>query len=153
MSSVGAALITAAVVGGGSGVLGWYQHQSLLHVRADLAETRAQLQTANASANAARTQLLGVRRESDEQKIALDQLRAERDSARNLLEAEKQHGERLRAELNATREQLASLARSRPVYPQVRAVEPQILRVAPASVRPQAAGARALQSQKAGPAQ
>ena len=148
ISTVAAAVISAVVVGGAAGAVAWWQHQNLMHVRAELAETQAQLQTAIASANAARTQLNAVRKELDEQKIAFEQVRAERDSNRNLLEAEKQHGERLRAELTRAREQIAMLSR-RPAYAPPQAVQPQILRVVPAPT----SGVRAVQSQRATPPQ
>ena len=139
ISTVAAALATAGVVGGGAAAFAGWQYQNLMHVRGELAETKVQLETANASANAARTQLIAIRKEMDEQKLAFDQIRAERDSARNLLEAEKQHGERVRAELTLAREQVAMLSR-RPTYAAPQVVQPQVMRVAPASTRGQAIG-------------
>jgi hypothetical protein len=139
ISTIGAAIIAAVVAGGGAGAVAWQQHQQLVRVRGELAESQVALQTANASANAARTQLAAVRKDLDEQKMALEQVRAELNSARVLFEAEKQHGERLRAELTLTKEQLAFMrTRQMPSYPTM--VRPQILRVEPASNRPQAVG-------------
>ena len=152
MSTVAAALITAGVVGGGAGAFAFWQHQSLVHVRGEQAETKLQLETANKSLDAARTQLIGIRKELDEQKIAFDQVRAERDSAKSLLEVEKQYSERARAELMAAREQIAMLSR-RPAYAAPQLVQPQVLRVAPASTRGQAVGVAvpAMQTQKLSP--
>jgi hypothetical protein len=74
--------------------------------------------------------LNAIRKELDERKLDFDQLRAERDSAKNLLEAERQHGERIRAELTLAREQLAMAQRARLVTPQL--VQPRAVRIAPA---------------------
>jgi septal ring factor EnvC (AmiA/AmiB activator) len=108
------------LIAGGAGLAGValaafavWQFQELMHVRWQLAESQAQIQTANASASAARTQLDAIRKELDERKLDFDQMRAERDSAKVLLEAEKQHTERIHAELNLAREQLALFARAR----------------------------------------
>src|SRR3954470_24108238 len=107
------------LIAGGAGLAGValaafavWQFQELMHVRWQLAESQAQIQTANASASAARTQLDAIRKELDERKLDFDQMRAERDSAKVLLEAEKQHTERIHAELNLAREQLALFARA-----------------------------------------
>lgn len=157
ISTIGAALVAAVVAGGGGAAAAWLQHQSLVQARSELVAARTQMQTAQASANAARTQLDTVRKELDQQKAAFDQARAERDSAKALLEAEKQHGERIRAELTLAREQLAYVRnRQMPAYAAPRTVEPQILRVAPASTRPQAIGRgvpAAVQGQRASPPQ
>jgi hypothetical protein len=155
ISTVGAALITALCVGGGAGAFLWQQHQNLQRARGELAESQAALQTATASANAARTQLNAIRKELDEQTMAFDQARAERDSAKVLLEAEKQHGERVRAELTLALEQLAFMRTRQPSYATPQVVQPRILRVAPASSRPQAIGAAvpALQVQRLSPPQ
>jgi hypothetical protein len=135
MSTVGAALIAAGLAGGAMAALALWQYQGLLHVRAELAEAQSQIQTANASAKAARMQLDAVRKELDERKLDLDQMRAERDSARTLLEAERQHTERIHTELNLAREQLAVLSRrpSGAPYPAPQVVRPQVIRIAPAS--------------------
>jgi hypothetical protein len=139
ISAIGAAVIAAVVAGGGAGAVAWQQHQQLTRVRGELAESQVAVQTANASANAARTQLAAVRKELDEQKMAFEQVRAELNSARVLFEAEKQHGERLRAELTLAKEQLAFMrTRQMPAYPS--AAEPRVIRVAPAYSRPQAVG-------------
>ena len=156
ISTVGAVLITAVVVGGGAGAFAWMQQQKLVQARGELAETRVQLETANAAANAARTQLAAARKELDEQKAAFDLARAERDSARNLLEAEKQHNERIRAELTMAREQIAMLSRrptaaGYPAGPQL--AQPQIIRVAPASTRGGQAYGAPLQAQRPSPPQ
>ena len=153
ISTIGAAIIAAVVAGGGAGAVAWQQHQQLAHVRGELAESQVALQTANASANAARTQLAAVRKELDEQKMAFEQVRADRDSARVLLEAEKQHGERLRGELTLAKDQLAFMrTRQMPAYPTT--VQPQILRVAPATSRPQAVGVGSpVQAQRQSPQQ
>ena len=131
ISTVGAVLITAVDVGGGVGAFAFYQHQQLLQVRGELAQTQAQLQTTTASLNAARTQMAALQKEFDEQKIAFDQARTERDSAKALLEAEKQHSERIRAELTVAREMLASL-RARPAFAAPQLVRPPPMRVVPA---------------------
>jgi len=140
MTTVGVALITAVVVGGGAGAFAWMQQQKLEQARGELAEAKGQLATAVASANAARTQLAAVKKELDEQKAAFDLARAERDSAKNLLEAEKQHNERIRAELTLARQQIVMLSQ-RPTYAAPSVVQPRIMRVEPASSRPQAVGA------------
>jgi len=147
ISTMAAVVLTAVVAGGAAGALAWRQHQQLVQARGQLAETQAQLQTATASLNAARTQLAALRTELDEQKMALDQTRAERDSAKVLLEAEKQYGERIRAELTLAREQLAFVrARQAPAYAAPRALEPQIIRVVPAQ------GGRAVGAARMAPA-
>ncbi|HUQ73945.1 MAG TPA: hypothetical protein VM183_04400 [Burkholderiales bacterium] len=142
ISTIGAAIIAAVVAGGGAGAVAWQQHQQLVQVRGELAESQAALQTAVASANAARNQLIVVRKELDEQKMAAEQLRAELNSARVLFEAEKQHGERLRAELTLAKEQLAFM-RTRQLAPVAAPtlVRPQILRVERAGSGGQAYGA------------
>jgi chromosome segregation ATPase len=132
ISTVAAALITAGVVGGGAGALALYQQINLMHTRSELAEAQAQLQTANASANAARTQLNAIRKEMDEQKLDFDQARAERDSVKALLEAEKQHAERVHAELTLAREQLAAFETARSAPP----AQPQLVRSRAARVQP-----------------
>ena len=131
ISTVGVALITAVVVGGGAGAFAWMQQQKLEQVRGELGETKVQLDAANKSANAARAQAAAARKELDELKLSMDQLRAERDSAKALLEAEKQYSERARAELAVAREQIVMLSR-RPAYATPQVMQPQILRIAPA---------------------
>ena len=127
-----AVLLGAVVAGGGAGAVAFHQHRQLVQARSQLAQTQAQLQTTTASLDAARTQLTAVRKELDDQKLALDQARAERDSAKVLLEAEKQYGERIRAELTLAREQLAYVrARQTPAYAAPRPIQPQIIRVMP----------------------
>lgn len=133
ISTMAAVVIAALVAGGGVGAVAWQQHQQLVQTRTQLAETQAQLQTATSSLNAARTQLATMKKELDEQKLALDQVRAERDSAKVLLDAEKQYGERIRAELTLAREQLAFMrSRQTPTYARPQAIQPQIIRVVPA---------------------
>ena len=154
ISTVGAALVSAVVVGGGAGAFAWHQHQNLMQARGELTETRAQLQGAQASAATARKQLDAIRKELDEQKIALDAARMERDSAKVLLEAEKQHGERIRAELTQAREQLALVrGRQMPAYAAPRPVQPQVIRVVPSAVLPGGSGASPAYSQRATPPQ
>ena len=147
-------LIAVLVVGAGAGAFAWFQHQDLVHLRGELAETKVQLATAVASANTARTQLAAMQKEFDEQKAAFDLARAERDSAKNLLEAEKQHNERIRAELTLARQQIVMLSQ-RPAYAAPSVVQPRIMRVEPAASRPQAIGAGmpALQVERRSPAQ
>jgi septal ring factor EnvC (AmiA/AmiB activator) len=106
------AVVVAAAAG--SGFYVWHEHQQLMQAQRELADTKSALDKATAQARAAKDEAAAARKELEEQKATLAQLKTDRDTAVAFLESEKAHSARLQAELTTTREQLAVL-RSRSV--------------------------------------
>jgi len=137
-----AAIALLAVTAVGAGIFGGQQYWERAQVQSDLAGARSQLAKATGDLQLAKEQAAALRKEFDEQKLQADQMRADRDSARAVLEAEKARGERLVADMALLREQLAFKARQ-PAgqYPAPIAVQPtrpMVIRATPAP-QPQSA--------------
>ncbi len=128
--------VVALAAAGGSGYYAWQQHAELQRANAELATTRASLARSSADLRAAREQVTAMQKDLDEQKGIAEMARADRDSARNLLAAEVTQGERVRAELQLMREQLAFVrGRQSPAQyapPSVVQPRPMVIRAAPA---------------------
>lgn len=114
ISALGIVLAVVVAAAAGGGLFVWQEHQQLMQAQRELAETKSALEKATAQARAAKDEATAARKELDEQKMTLAQLKADRDTAVAFLESEKAHSARLQAELTSTREQLAVL-RSRAV--------------------------------------
>lgn len=131
-----AVTLIALAAAGGSGYVAWQKHAELQRANAELASTRALLAKATADLGAARQQAATLEKDLVEQRAAAEEMRAERDSARNLLAAEAEQGNRLRADLQLMKEQLAFM-RARPGPAQfappsaVRPSQPMVVRAAP----------------------
>jgi hypothetical protein len=137
-----AAIALLAVTAVGAGVFAGQQYWERAQAQSDLALARSQLAKAMGDLQGAKEQAIALRKEFDEQKLQADQMRADRDSARAVLEAEKARGERLVADLALLREQLAfKTRRSGGQYPAPVAVQPRrpmVIEATPAP-RPQSA--------------
>ena len=114
-STVGIVLAVVVLAGAAGGFYVWHEHRQLAQAQHELADAKSALDKATAQARAAQADAVAARKELDEQKVALDQLKREHDAAAVFLEAEKAHSARLQAELTTAREQLAAVrSRSAP---------------------------------------
>jgi uncharacterized protein HemX len=126
ISTLGIVLAVVVVAAAGGGFYVWHEHQQLVQVQRELAETKSALDKASAQARAAKDEASAARKELDEQKMALAQLKVDRDTAVAFLESEKAHSARLQAELTSAREQLAVLrSRSAPYAQPTLAPQPR----------------------------
>lgn len=125
-----------AVGAAAAGFLAWQAGSDLGRARSDLSSAKAGLDQARTELAAARKETAALSKEMSEQKIVVDQLRAERETARTFLEAEQAIGARLRADLALAKEQLAVLARNRPggasfPLPVLIRPQPMVIKAAP----------------------
>lgn len=104
----------------------------------ELADTTARLQKAEAKLPALQAAVDTLRKETEAQKIAVDQLRSEVASAKAFFEAEKESGVRLRDELARTKELLMATIKSR--MPTQAVAPPMLVRPAPMRVLPAGSG-------------
>jgi hypothetical protein len=103
-----AAVVLAVAVAGG-GYAGWRLYGELGKLRVELAATKSELEKSRTEARVAKERTAEVTKELDEQKIFTTALRAERDSARLLMEATQRHNERMQQELQLAMQQVAYL--------------------------------------------
>lgn len=142
-SILAAVAALAIAAGGGAGAIAWQKNRELQQANAELATTRATLARATRDLRAAQQQVAALEKDLAEARSTADMARAERDSVRNLLAAESEQGNRLRAEVQLLRQQIAFVrSRQAPaqfappmVAPQPR---PMVIRAGPAG---QAVGA------------
>jgi len=109
ISALGIVLGVVVVAAAAGGFYAWQEHRQVMQLHRELVETKGALDTASAQARAAKDEAAAARKELDEQKTMLGQLKVDRDAAVAFLESEKAHSARLQAELTSAREQLAVL--------------------------------------------
>jgi hypothetical protein len=140
-TQIAAALLAVAIAGGG--YAGWRVYAELGNVRAELTGTKVALEQAKTEAKAAKEKTNELARERDELKIAEAGLRAERDSARMLIESAQRQNERMAQDMVLMQQQLAYL-RARAgtpaqfAQPQLMPQRPMVIQALPAP-RPQSA--------------
>jgi septal ring factor EnvC (AmiA/AmiB activator) len=83
----------------GAAALAWHEHQALAETRAEVVSANGQQQKARAELQALQTELAALRKEAMATKLAMEQMQADLASARSFLEAEKAVGTRLRDDL------------------------------------------------------
>ena len=99
--------IFALFAAAGGGFLAWQKMGDVDHLQADLNTTKSGLDKARADLRKAQQDAAALTKEVTELKISTDQMRAERDSVRSVIETEQTAGVRLRAELALAKEQVS----------------------------------------------
>jgi hypothetical protein len=116
----------AVVVAIGAGVFAWQRHEAAEAAAAQVAGLKAEAQKADADMKAARAERDALRKEMAELKLAADQMRAEIDTAKQFIEAERAVSARLREDLAMAAARLAMMA-SRPQQRSADAIPPGVL--------------------------
>jgi peptidoglycan hydrolase CwlO-like protein len=135
MKTIAASIVCLAAALAAAG-FAWQRNQALEATKAELAGANSQLQKAKSDIGSLAAELEALRKESAEQKMAAEQLRAEVTTAKAFLEAEKGLALRLREEL--AKAQLAGRPRAAPPAPA--RVQPSVVPAQPTAIRTGPAG-------------
>ncbi len=110
MIAIVVALVVALIAAVAAAGFTWQGNQTL---EAALAGANAQLQKTQSDLRSVTGEVAALRKESVEQKMALEQQRAELATAKGFLDAERAATARIREELAKAKEQIAFMTRSR----------------------------------------
>jgi septal ring factor EnvC (AmiA/AmiB activator) len=150
MKTIG--LVVAVVAAVAAAGFAWQRNQALEETRVALAGANTQLQKTQAELKSVTAEIAPLRKESAEQKTAIEQQRAELNTAKLFLDSERTSTARLREELTMAKEQIAFIIKSRAAqsapaaYPAptlVRPPKPMVIRAAPQSGNAASAPGRA----------
>ena len=134
ISTASVALILVLLCAAAGGYFGWQQHRELLDTRADLGLAKLALDKASADARTARADATAARQELESQKATLQQALAEAELAKASRDMEKGRSERLQADLNLAREQIAFMRTRGGAMAIPQQQPPMIVRPAPSRI-------------------
>ena len=106
--------VVALLAAGAAGFIAWQQAHEVDRLQADLNNAKLGLDKARVDLRKAQQDAVALTKEVTELKISTDQMRAERDSVRSVIETEQAAGVRLRAELQLAKEQVSYLSARAP---------------------------------------